>query len=67
MDGILLINKEKGYTSRDIVNIVSKHLNTKKVGHFGTLDPLATGLLILGIGKYTSALSYRKHKSLIGI
>jgi len=53
MDGILLINKEKGYTSRDVVNIVSKHLNTRKVGHFGTLDPLATGLLILGIGKYT--------------
>ena len=53
MDGILLINKEKGYTSRDVVNIVSKHFNTKKVGHFGTLDPLATGLLVLGIGKYT--------------
>jgi len=53
MDGILLINKEKGYTSRDVVNIVGKNLNTRKVGHFGTLDPLATGLLILGIGKYT--------------
>ena len=53
MDGILLINKEKGWTSRDVVNIVSKFLNTRKVGHFGTLDPLATGLLILGVGKYT--------------
>ena len=53
MNGILLINKEKGYTSRDVVNIVGKHLNTRKIGHFGTLDPLATGLLILGIGKYT--------------
>ena len=53
MDGILLINKEKNYTSRDVVNIVGKYLNTKKVGHFGTLDPMATGLLILGVGKYT--------------
>ncbi len=53
MDGILLINKEKNYTSRDVVNIVGKYLNTKKVGHFGTLDPIATGLLILGVGKYT--------------
>lgn len=53
MDGIILINKEKNYTSRDVVNIISKHLNTKKVGHFGTLDPLATGLLIIGVGKYT--------------
>lgn len=53
MDGILLINKEKNYTSRDVVNIAGKCLNTKKVGHFGTLDPMATGLLILGVGKYT--------------
>lgn len=53
MNGILLINKEKDYTSRDVVNIISKELNTKKVGHFGTLDPLATGLLVIGVGKYT--------------
>lgn len=53
MNGIILINKEKNYTSRDIVNIVSKTLKTKKVGHFGTLDPLATGLLVVGVGKYT--------------
>lgn len=53
MNGIILINKEKDYTSRDVVNIVSKKLNTKKVGHFGTLDPMATGLLVLGVGKYT--------------
>lgn len=51
MDGILVINKEKGYTSRDVVNIVSKILGTKKVGHTGTLDPLATGVLVLCIGK----------------
>ena len=53
MDKVIIINKEKGYTSRDIVNIVSKKLNTKKVGHFGTLDPLATGVLVLGIGCLT--------------
>ena len=53
MDEIILVNKPKGYTSRDVVNIVSKSLNTKKVGHFGTLDPMAEGLLILGVNNYT--------------
>ncbi|MFA5995299.1 MAG: tRNA pseudouridine(55) synthase TruB [Patescibacteria group bacterium] len=47
----LLINKPKGYTSHDIVNIVRKKLHTKKVGHAGTLDPLATGLLIVLVGR----------------
>ena len=56
MNGIILINKEKGMTSRDVVNQVSKRLNIKKVGHAGTLDPLATGLMILGIGKGTKIL-----------
>lgn len=53
MDGILVVNKEKDYTSRDVVNIVGKQLKTKKIGHTGTLDPLATGVLILCIGKAT--------------
>ena len=53
MNGILLINKPKDFTSRDVVNKVSKILNTKKIGHTGTLDPLATGLLILTVGKAT--------------
>ena len=53
MDGILIVNKEAGYTSRDIVNNVSKILNTKKIGHTGTLDPIATGVLVLCIGKAT--------------
>ena len=53
MDKIILVNKEKGYTSRDVVNVISKVLGTKKVGHFGTLDPLATGLLVIGVGVYT--------------
>ena len=44
---IINVCKEKNMTSRDIVNIISKHLHTKKVGHTGTLDPLATGVLIV--------------------
>lgn len=51
MNGIIVIDKPKDYTSRDIVNIVSKKLNTKKVGHTGTLDPLATGVLVLPISR----------------
>lgn len=51
MNGIIVIDKPKDYTSRDIVNIVSKKFNTKKVGHTGTLDPLATGVLVLPIGR----------------
>ena len=51
MNGILIINKPKNYTSRDIVNIISKKLNTKKVGHTGTLDPIAEGLLVVPIGR----------------
>ena len=53
-NGILLIDKEKGFTSRDVVNLVSKKLGTKKVGHTGTLDPLATGLMIICVNKATS-------------
>lgn len=55
MNGIIVIDKPKDYTSRDIVNIVSKKLNTKKVGHTGTLDPLATGVLVLPIGRALKA------------
>lgn len=58
MNGILVVDKPKGYTSRDIVNIISRQLGTKKVGHTGTLDPLATGVLVLCIGNYTKFVSY---------
>ena len=51
MDGLLLINKKENMTSRDVVNIASKKLNTKKIGHTGTLDPLATGVLVLAVNK----------------
>lgn len=47
--GILIINKEKDMTSRDVVDIACKKLNTRHIGHTGTLDPLATGVLVLGI------------------
>ena len=51
MNGVIVIDKDKGYTSRDVVNKVGKILGTKKVGHTGTLDPIATGVLVLPIGK----------------
>lgn len=52
-DGILVIDKPAGYTSRDIVNLVSKKLKIKKAGHTGTLDPMATGVLVICLGKAT--------------
>ena len=57
MNGLIIIDKEKDLTSRDVVNQISKKLNTKKVGHGGTLDPLATGVLVIGVGKYTKLLN----------
>ena len=53
LDGVLLVDKAKGMTSHDVVAIVRRCLGTKKVGHCGTLDPLATGLLIIVIGRGT--------------
>ena len=50
MNGILVVNKSVGFTSRDIVNAVGKSLNTKKIGHTGTLDPNASGVLVLCLG-----------------
>ncbi|MBF0521653.1 MAG: tRNA pseudouridine(55) synthase TruB [Candidatus Omnitrophica bacterium] len=53
MDGIIVINKPQGFTSHDVVAKVRKKLNFKKIGHAGTLDPLATGVLVLLLGKST--------------
>lgn len=53
MDGLILVQKPKGFTSHDIVSLIRKLLNKKKVGHFGTLDPSATGLLLVAVGKAT--------------
>ncbi len=51
--GILLVDKPSEWTSHDVVNCVRRRFNLKKVGHCGTLDPLATGLLVLVLGKAT--------------
>ena len=53
IDGVLLVDKASGMTSHDVVAIARRTLGTKKVGHCGTLDPLATGLLILTLGRGT--------------
>lgn len=53
IDGVLLVDKSQAMTSHDVVAITRRALNTKKVGHCGTLDPLATGLLIITIGRGT--------------
>lgn len=58
MNGIIIVNKEKNYTSRDVVNIISKILGTKKVGHTGTLDPIAEGVLVICVGKCTKLCDY---------
>jgi tRNA pseudouridine55 synthase len=58
LNGWLVINKDLGMTSRQVVNIVKKTLNVKKIGHAGTLDPLATGVLALAIGKATKTVKY---------
>ncbi len=58
MDGIIVINKEKGYTSHDVVAKIKKILNIKKVGHTGTLDPNATGVLPLLLNQGTKLSKY---------
>src|ERR1700745_1463779 len=52
-DGVLLIDKASGMTSHDVVAIVRNRLATQKVGHCGTLDPFATGLLLIVVGRGT--------------
>ena len=55
-DGILIINKEKGYTSNDVVSVLRGILKMKKIGHTGTLDPEATGVLPVCLGKATKTV-----------
>ena len=57
VNGILIIDKPKNVTSRDVVNEVVKKFNIKKVGHTGTLDPLATGVLVICVGKATKLVN----------
>lgn len=63
MDGIVIIDKPKGFTSHDIVNIARKALETKRVGHIGTLDPNATGVLVLCVNKATKLVKYFENHS----
>ena len=53
MNGFLVIDKPSGMTSHDVVYKVRKRLGTKRVGHAGTLDPMATGVLVVGVGNAT--------------
>jgi len=55
LNGIVVVNKEKGYTSHDVVNVIRKILGTRKVGHTGTLDPNAEGVLPICVGRSTKA------------
>lgn len=57
-DGLLLVDKPAGMTSHDVVARVRRYAGTKKVGHAGTLDPMATGLLLLGLNRATRLLTY---------
>ena len=58
VDGELVIDKPPGMTSHDVVDVIRKRFKTKKVGHAGTLDPDATGVLLLGVGRATRFLAY---------
>ncbi len=57
-EGLLLLDKPQGVTSHDVVDEVRRALGTRKVGHAGTLDPMATGLLLIGVGRGTRLLRY---------
>ena len=56
--GLLLIDKPSGITSHGVVSVVRRTLHTRKVGHAGTLDPMATGVLVLGVERATRVLGY---------
>jgi tRNA pseudouridine55 synthase len=58
IDGVLLVDKKAGLTSHDVVEKVRRRVNVKKAGHTGTLDPMATGLLVLCVGKATRLQAY---------
>jgi tRNA pseudouridine55 synthase len=57
-EGLILIDKPRGITSHDVVDAVRRALDTRKVGHGGTLDPMATGLLLVGVGRATRLLRF---------
>ena len=62
MNGFILVNKKKDMTSRDVVNSLTKILNTKKIGHTGTLDPFAEGILLVGVNKGLKVVKLLNYK-----
>ena len=62
MNGFILVNKKKDMTSRDVVNSLIKILNTKKIGHTGTLDPFAEGILLVGVNKGLKVVKLLNYK-----
>ena len=67
MEGIIVVNKPKGITSFDVIRKLKKILKTKKIGHTGTLDPLATGVMLVCVGKATKLASDLEAKDKIYI
>ena len=67
MEGIIVVNKPKGITSFDVIRKLKKILKTKKIGHTGTLDPLATGVMLVCVGKATKLASDLEAKNKIYI
>lgn len=63
MDGIVFVDKKPGVTSYDAIKLVKKRFNTNKVGHCGTLDPFASGLLIIGINQATKVLNFLENET----
>ena len=67
MEGIIVVNKPKGITSFDVIRKLKKILKTKKIGHTGTLDPLATGVMLMCVGKATKLASELEAKDKVYI
>jgi len=61
LSGALIVNKAKGYTSHDVVQIARRALGIRKIGHTGTLDPFATGVLLIAIGSATRLIQLIVH------
>ena len=61
VEGFLLVDKPAGWTSHDVVAKMRGLAGTRKIGHAGTLDPMATGLLVLGLGRATRLLRFVQH------
>ena len=62
MDGFIIVNKPKDMTSHAVCNKIRSIMHTKKVGHSGTLDPLATGVLVVAVGKATKLINYLENQ-----